>query len=557
MPTDARSGARYFVDALETVGVRHLFGNPGTTELPIIRALATSDIEYILTLHEDVAVGMAAGYAVGQRHRSGAAGPPPIGVANLHVAPGVAHGLCNLYNAHRAGIPVLVTAGEHATGFRSANPLLAGDLVAMTEQFTKWSAAVDAVDALPTMLERAIETALTPPTGPVFLSLPLDVQRATVEAPPPPTIDVEPPAAIPEDAVDAAAEVLLEAESPVLVVGDRLAQGGRASIEAAVAFAEAVGARVHGEVLAAEVAFPQTHPLWVSPLPPDEERIRTLLDADTVVLAGVETIVPLTSPSAPLLSPDTDIVVAGYDVPPGLDVAPAVTLTGDPGRALGMLTEEVGDAIDPATISERRDAIDSIAAFVDAMLEQLASPVEPVEGRLAKPTVVETLDEVAPDAYLVDESVTASYALRAGVDLEPGRYLFAKGSGLGYGVAAAMGVALVEGAEPVVCFVGDGSLLYYPQALFTAARYDLDLTVLVVDNEGYRILKDNMRAMFEAVDESEFIGMDLAPAIDLAGLARAQSVEGWSVATRDSLSAALESAIDADGPAVVAASVHD
>lgn len=553
----ARDGAQYFVDSLEALGVQYLFGNPGTTELPIVKSLAGSDIEYILSLHEDVAVGMAAGYAVGSRHTGADDAGLPIGVVNLHVGPGVAHGLCNVYNASRIGAPLLVTAGNHATTFQSAEPLLAGDLVQMTDQYTKWSAEVESVDELDTYLKRGLETALTPPTGPVFLSLPMDVQRAACDLDPLEDLEVGRVESLDQTAVDEAADAISSAEEPVLVLGDHLAQGGSESIEAAIAFAEAIGARVHGEVLAAEVSFPPDHELWVSPLPPDEDRIRTLLDADTIVLAGVESIVPLTEPTGDLIDSETTVITVGFREPPGLGERPAVAIEGDPGDGLAALAGRLDGVLDPSTLTERRESISAIKSFVDAMLDELSSPIAPVEDRLSKPAVVEVLHEVAPDAYLVDESVTASYPLRAGWDLEPEQYHFAKGSGLGYGVAAAIGVAMTGDGHPVIGYVGDGSYLYYPQALFTAARHDIDLTVLVVDNQSYSILKANMRSMFDGVSEDEFIGMDIEPSIDFESLATAQDVASHRANTQSGLKEALTQAIAHDGPALVSADVHD
>jgi len=185
----SHTGAQLFVDALESHGVTHLFGNPGTTELPIMNVIGDSGIEYVLAVHEDVAVGMAAGYAKTRRWHAFESDDPtvtPLGVVNLHVAPGTAHGLGNLFDASAIGTaaPILVTAGAQATDHQHREPNLHGDLVEMTDQFTKWSAEVKDVEALPTMLRRAARTAMSPPAGPVFLSLPFDVTTAETDATP-------------------------------------------------------------------------------------------------------------------------------------------------------------------------------------------------------------------------------------------------------------------------------------------------------------------------------------------------------------------------------------
>lgn len=176
--TDCYTGAGLFVDTLAEYGVKHVFGNPGTTELPVLKALAEreTDTEYVLGLHEDIAVGMASGYASTRRYHSHHhPGINPTGVVNLHITPGLAHGIGNLYAAKWAGTPLVVTAGNHERDFRHEEPLLTGNLERMVDQFCKYSDEVLSVDALPTMLRRAFRVALTPPTGPVFLGLPIDV----------------------------------------------------------------------------------------------------------------------------------------------------------------------------------------------------------------------------------------------------------------------------------------------------------------------------------------------------------------------------------------------
>ncbi|MDY6779728.1 MAG: thiamine pyrophosphate-binding protein, partial [Halobacteria archaeon] len=258
------TGADLFVDALEQYGVTHLFGNPGTTELPIMNALSESDLEYVLGLHEDIAVGMASGYASTRRYfsqsRSGDV-MNPVGVVNLHVTPGLAHGLGNLYNADAAGVPLVVTAGDHSTDFAHEEPLLSGDLEKVADEFTKWSAEVSDVSALPTMVRRAFRTALTPPTGPVFLGLPMDVMTEETDAEPERLGPVPDAGRGDRSQVERAAEKIAEATQPVLVVGDGVARSS-GGVEGVVELAESSGARVHAEILASEVDFPTDHDQW-------------------------------------------------------------------------------------------------------------------------------------------------------------------------------------------------------------------------------------------------------------------------------------------------------
>src|SRR5437773_11521716 len=164
--------AAVLMEILRRSGVRHLFGNPGTTELTFLDALPDSGLEYVVALQEAAAVAAADGYA----QASGT-----LGVVNVHVAPGLANGISILHNAARAKTPLVVTAGQQDTRFLMDQPILAADLVRMAEPFTKWSYEVRSAEAAPRALRRALKVARTPPTGPVFLSLPMDLLSGVVE----------------------------------------------------------------------------------------------------------------------------------------------------------------------------------------------------------------------------------------------------------------------------------------------------------------------------------------------------------------------------------------
>src|SRR5204863_2479125 len=209
--------AAVLMEILRAAGVRYLFGNPGTTELPFLDALPDSGLEYVLGLQEATAVAAADGYAQ-------AAGT--VGVVNIHVAPGLANGLSVLHSAARAKTPLLVTAGQQDTRFLMDAPILAADLVRMAEPFTKWSWELRRADEAPAALRRALKIALTPPTGPVFLSLPMDLMTETVddtgEAAPVLAARTRPEA----DALERAASTLASARVPVIIVGDGVGRAG-------------------------------------------------------------------------------------------------------------------------------------------------------------------------------------------------------------------------------------------------------------------------------------------------------------------------------------------
>jgi benzoylformate decarboxylase len=559
----SRTGADYFVDAIEEYGVSHVFGNPGTTELPIMEALSASDLEYVLSLHEDIAVGAAAGYATTRRyHAHDDPSINPLGVVNLHIAPGTAHGLGNVLDASHTGAPLLVTAGDHPLGHGQREPNLAGDTVAMTEEFTKWSARVETVDTLPTVLRRAVRTALTPPTGPVFLALPLDVMRAETDAPP------ERLGAIPDAGrgdprqIERAADALAEAEEPVLVVGDELARGD--AVNAAVELAEATGARVHGEFKSAEVTFPTGHDQWAGGLPRDQALAAELLDVDTVAFLGVVSNVP-TNPIEVELVPSsaTCVQVSPGAKELGKNYAADVAVIGDPDRVLSELTEQVGSRLDA---EERGRRLSAAASAAERERERDGLDVErsprPDDPRTSVADLAAAIRDAAPDARIVAESPTGSGAVRDAYDLGPGDFFANRGGGLGYGLPAAVGAAVAErhrdDPREVVGFIGDGSYLYYPHALYTAARESLDLTTVVVDNRNYRILKDNTQRLFGGTDEDhEYVGMDFEPPVDFPGNAASHGATGRLVEDPDEMLPTLREAVESDGPTVVDVPVHD
>lgn len=566
----ARTGADLFVEALQAYGATRVFGNPGTTELPVVKAIQDGGLDYVLCLHEDVAVGMAAGYAQARRYHAHAApdaGVTPLGVANLHVAPGLAHGLANLYNAHVAGAPILVTAGDHSLSFRHEDPILSGPMVEMARPFTKWSAEVDHVDALPTMVRRAVRTALAPPTGPVFLALPMDVMMAPADADPEPLGPI--PSAGPGDTaqIGAAAELLADGdEAPVLVLGDGVARSG--ALDAAVKLAEACGARVHHEMLACEANFPTDHDQWTSDIPPYEGMGSMLLNAPTLIFIGCSTNTTLIAHEGRLVPEDATCIHVSDDAwQLGKNEPSNASILGDPALVLDALADAVDARIDEATLDARLEQVQSVKSFVHAQIAERGEGEETDSPLPSKADLVDAMKAVAADALIVDEGVTAEYALRTRWTFTQGSFIANKGWGLGWGTSAAVGACFAERERPdaagpprrVLGFVADGSYLYYPQAIWTAVAHDLPLTVVVPDNQSYRILKENLAEIYggEAADYDEVPGMNLQPPADIAKSAEAFGAKGVTVDKAEEIQDALKRALDAGGPVVVDVRVHD
>jgi len=561
--TDGYTGADLVTDALESYGVDYVFGNPGTTELPIMDAIAESDLEYRLGLHEDIAVGMAGGYAQRRRyHAHHDDSITPVGVANLHIAPGLAHGLGNLYAAKIAGAPLVVTAGNHSTDFRHEEPILSGRLADMARQFCKWSAEVLDVATLPTMLRRAFRVAMTPPTGPVFLALPLDVTMAETDAEPERLGPIPNAGSGDPGQLERAADLLVEADEPVLVVGDGVARSGADAVSAAVDLAEKTGARVHGEILSSEANFPTAHEQWVSYLPTSEAPTATLLDTDTICFVGVSTNTTLTRHDEALVDSDTTCIHVSDDAwQVGKNQPADAAVIGDPGLVLQDLADLVQGRLSEDVVAERLEAVAEVNERVAATRAGFGEG-DGDDGRISKAQLVDAMERVAGDAAIVDEGVTSKFVMLNRWEFEPEQYISNKGGGLGYGLPAAVGAAVAEAQRDdprdVVGFMGDGSYQYYPHSIYSAARYDLDLTVVISDNRNYRILKDNtLELMGGTEDDYEFVGMDFEPAVDLVANAESHGARADRVETPDNLDDALENALARDGPDVLDVVVHD
>ena len=565
--SDQYTGADLFVDTLEQYGVRHVFGNPGTTELPVMDALSRSELEYVLGLQEDIAVGMAAGYAQTRRyHAHHDPSINPVGVVNLHITPGLAHGAGNVFNAGFSGAPLVVTAGNHELDFRHEEPLLDGDLEKLVEQFCKDSAEVTDIDALPLLLRRAFRTALTPPTGPVFLGLPVDVMLAETDDDPLGLGEIPDAGAGDPAQIDRAADQLVEADEPVLVLGDHVARAGRDAVAAAVELAEASGARVHGEILASEVNFPTDHEQWVSFVGTGENIATMLMDTDTIAFVGCSTHTTLLKHEGPLLSDDTTAIHVTQDPHElGKNYHVDAGVLGDPGRVMTQLAEKLQDRLDEDTRQERVENVLNTKEMLAGTMKQLGEDEKP-EGdtRASKAELVDAMSETLDvgNTHIVDEGVTSKFALLTRYDLQPESFVATKGGGLGYGLPASVGAALAEeesdDPRDVIGYIGDGSYLYYPNTMYTAAAMDLDMTVVVPDNRNYRILKDNTVSMMGGTEaDYDFVGMDFEPHVDIPANAESHGCRAELVETPEEIPGALEAALERDGPDVLDVLIHD
>ncbi len=547
------NGASLLLETLLDEGVTHLFGNPGTTELPLMDALVNEErLEFILTLHEGVAISAAEGYGL-------STGRPAA--INLHVAPGLGNAMGLLYNAKRSGAPMLVTAGNQPQSGHFQEIILHDDLARMAEPLVKWSYEVRRVEDLEQAVRRAVKVSMTPPTGPVFLSLPGDVMLSPASGLQEKPTRIHTRFAASAESVEAAAALIAKAERPCIVSGAGVAHSG--ALDELAAFAEQIGAKAFEENFANLITYPMAHPLYAGKLPilarPLRER---LAEHDLVFMAGTEVFLfsypadvrPLPE-SCRVVHLDLNAWEMGKNF--GLDAA----LYGDPKTTLPVLTGAVASAQTADEAAGAKARAEQIAAENQSAREAAPPPAEQsdyTEG-MSLPAFHRALGAGAPEgAVWVDEALTsAGPGFRRAVGRTASQIFGRKGGGIGNGLPMALGAKIATPDRPVICLSGDGSAMYSNQTLWTAAKYGIGAIFVIANNGAYHILKGRVLALDgKAKEFHRFVGMDLTePSLDFIKLAESMGVEAARVHSPDELEARLAEAARSDKPCLIDAIV--
>jgi benzoylformate decarboxylase len=537
------TGIEIFLEILHRAGVRYLFGNPGSTELPLNDAVAADDrFRYVLALQEVPLTAMADGYAMASGQAS---------VVNVHTCCGLGNAMGMLYNAYREGTPLLLTAGQQDRRLRLGEGVLEGDMVSVTRPWTKWSYEVQRGEDMALAVRRALQTALTPPTGPVFLSLPVDVQMQPVDspdlsAPSLPNRRIRPPA----DAVEQAAELMRHAVNPAILAGSRVTESG--AVTELVAIAERLGAAVYTESATSHgrLAIPADHPQYAGSLSLWSPEIHQQLEQhDLIFVVGMDLLRlyihheqdrPLPE-RARLIQLDCDPwqIAKNYPVDVGMQGDPRAGLAELDRQLEQTMTDEQNDrarARRQQLAAQRAAEWHSLRADIDAQLNQ--RPMTPL-------TFMNAVGRVLPgNAAIVEEAVTTHQHLhkRLGVLKDPTGHFAHRGWALGWGLGCALGVQLAWPDRPVIALLGDGASLYGIQGLWTAAHYRIPVAFIIANNAQYKILKVCGQVMeLPQISRGRFVGMDLGdPAIDFVALAASFGVESHRVETPDDLSGRLQ-----------------
>jgi len=540
------SGRSAFVQLLVDEGVTHLFGNPGTTELPVMEVLPDfPQLKFVLGLQESVVLGMADGYCRASQR---------LAAANVHVMPGLGNAMGALYSAKFSGSPVILTAGQQEQGHGLLEPMLYEPLVPVAQPMVKWAVEVTRAADLPRVVHRAAKIALTPPTGPVFISLPGDVLDETLD------LDLGRPVRVvatsrPDDETMARmAGIVRGARKPAILAGHELAR--RDAFAEAAELAERLGAPVFGESVPYSACFPSEHPAYMGALSRQQQQVRALLEPyDLLICLGADLLrMSVHSPVEPLPAGLPVVHVSERPHELGKNYRTDLALHADVSVTLKALLPLLRDLPrhHPRLAELQRS---NWSAQRERLREQAASAANnvPIDPQVLALRFTEAL----PDgAVVVDEGMVSTYALPRLLPLRGTRSYYGLASGgLGFALPGAVGIAMALPGRPVAAIVGDGSALYGIQALWTAAREQLPITYVIANNRGYRIIKERLVSMRRT---ERFTGMDIRePDIDFVALGRSFGLQSTRVTDPHDIAPALRAAFASGGPSLIDMRVAD
>jgi benzoylformate decarboxylase len=524
--TDDKTVHHVTYELLRKLGLTTVFGNPGSTEQSFLRDFP-DDFTYVLALQEASALAMADGFAQ-------TTGKPAL--VNLHTAAGTGNAMGSLVAAYRANTPLIVTAGQQTREMLLSDPYLANkDETILPQPWVKWAYQPARAEDVPAAFMRAYATAVQPPAGPVFLSIPLDDWDKPALGPAA-VRSVAERTAPDADRLRAFADRISRAQRPMLVLGPEVDRAR--AWDAGVSFAETLKAPVYGSALPDRISFPEDHPLYAGPLPMTIAGVEQVTHGhDLVIVVGAQVFRYYPYVAGEYLPEGTELLQITSN-PELAAVAPVGdSLIGDVGMALTQLAEWVQVPTDrqgPTPLRRERTA------------------EAPASAPLTANAVYEVLRDVKPaDSALVMESTSTMAEQMAWLPTTRSASYFATGSGgIGWGVPASVGIALGDRARgvkrTVVATIGDGSFQYSIQAIWTAVQHKLPIVFVVLRNGEYAILKS-----FAQLEKTPGVpGLEL-PGLDIASLAKGFGCRTVEVDSTDALARASMSALHADGPTVI------
>lgn len=546
-----KTGRFAIIEQLLADGVRYIFGNPGTVEQGFLDALwEYPDLKYILTLQETVAVMAADGYARATQKPA---------VVQIHSTPGLGNSIGALYQAKRGHSPLVVIGGDSGIKYQAMDSQMAGDLVALAEPVTKWSTMVMEPSSMLRVLRRAIKIAATPPMGPVYVCFPQDILDMPVVEEVRPTSFPSTRVVPDEGFLNTAAEMLASAQHPIIFIGDGIAYSGAQAELARVA--EILGAEVW-EANNGELNMSHSHPLYQGATGHMfGSQSRPLMSKGDVNLVCGTYLLPevfpelgdIFPPEAKVIHIDLDAyeIAKNHPVDLGIVSDPKLSLSNLAEILQAVMTPEQKEAaqnrateIGAAKASKQKNELEKDKAVRDEVPLHLSRFMEELAAQLPE------------DAIIFDEALTNSPAVtRYRPTDRPGHYFLTRGGSLGVGIPGAMGVKLAYPEKTAIGFTGDGGAMYTIQALWSAARHNIDAKFVVCNNRSYRILQLNIQQYWQeqSIQPHDFpLSFDLShPPIHFDEMARSMGVEAVRVEKPEEIAPAIAKALAHPGPFLI------
>jgi benzoylformate decarboxylase len=511
-------------ELLRAFGLTTVFGNPGSTELPMYRDFP-ADFRYVLALQEALAAGMADGFAQATRRAA---------LVNLHSAVGVGHALGNLFTAYRNQTPLVVTAGQQARSILPFEPFLfANQATEFPKPYVKWSCEPARAEDVPAAIARAYYVAMQPPRGPTFVSIPVDDWDRLCTPIQPRAVSSE--IRGDEQMLAAAAEALSRARQPVIIVGAGVSRDD--AWDEVIALAEKHQTPVWASPMSARNSFPETHSLFAGFLAADRVRIvASLKGADLILVLG-----------APVFTYHVEGL--GPHIP---ERASLIQLTDDPSAAAWAAT---GTSI----VTHLRSGVQALLAGPQPGSPRTVPKLAPHPPRLGSEKLTDRylLQQIATlrpaSSIIVEEAPSSRGPMHDHLPiLERDAFYTCASGGLGHGLPAAVGIALARPDRRVIAVLGDGSSLYAIQGLWSAAQLGLPIAFVIIRNGRYEALHTFGRHF-----DLHYLPGTHLPALDFCGLAQAQGVQAVRVEKPAKLDAALAAAFKSDKPMLVEVVTED
>jgi benzoylformate decarboxylase len=542
-----KRGAEILLEILRSEGTRFVFGNPGTTELPLIDALIVNpDIHYVWGLQEATAVGMADGY-------SQASGKPAF--VNLHTAGGLGHGMGAIMNAKVARVPMVITAGQQDLRHILADPLLAADLVQIAAPASKWCFEPNSLDDLPLILRRAFHSSVTPPRGPVFLSLPMNIldESGSPRVLPPSHIELS---SVGLGVKQLAADLLkFKPFRTVIVAGNDIAELGLGKATARVA--QLLGAPVYGASWPSVNNYASIDPFWRGSLPTTAKGISEILaQYDCLLGLGGKSLVSIVYTMRDPIPDSIEFYHISEDANDlGYNDAPRLGIFGNVRATLEALAHELEMNVPAATVKQNVEYAQQQKNTLQRQLIDQAGAAIREDGKIAPIAAAQEVLRPLPDGFLLVDEAPCANAFTQQMHRSTGgrQYFHNRGGGLGWGMPAAVGVSLAHDRAPVLCVVGDGSAMYSPQALWSAVHEGTPVVFVVLNNLEYGILKNfSISQPRYNANTHGFLAMDICdPKVDFQSLAKSMGVESTLVTSHRKISETVEDAIRSGRPHLI------